>query len=209
MAPTARAENTRQRVLDAALSVYRKHGHDGFNIHAIVAESGVSLGSIYHHFGSMDGLAAALYARSMGELLGRVAAALNSTRSVRRGVARIVDAYLQFARTQRTQMAFIHASAYASFLPAHATQIAQSKARIHEVRAFFAEHAAAGRIAPMPEWLLEIMVIGPAAELTRRWLSDSTINLDEARPILAERIFRAIHIPKHKRGSPAVKPSQT
>ena len=202
MTHAPRAEATRQRVLDAALSVYRAHGHDGFNVHAIVAESGVSLGSIYHHFGSMDGLAAALYARSMRALLDRVAAALSGTRSLRHGVAGVVDAYLRFARTQRTQMSFIHASAYASFLPAHAEQIAESKARMHEIRGFFAKHAAAGGIAPMPEWLLEALVIGPVAELTRRWLSDPhTIQLELAHPALAERIFASIYIPVRKRSS--------
>jgi AcrR family transcriptional regulator len=202
MAHAPRAEATRQRVLDAALSVYREHGHEGFNVHAIVAESGVSLGSIYHHFGSMDGLAAAVYARSMSALLDRVAAALSGTSSLRRGIAGVVDAYLRFARTQRTQMSFIHASAYASFLPAHAAQIAESKARMHEIRGFFAKHAAAGRIAPMPEWLLEVLVIGPVAELTRRWLSDpNTFQLELAQPVLANRIYASIRIPIRKRST--------
>jgi AcrR family transcriptional regulator len=188
-----RAEATRQRVLDAALAVYRAHGHDGFNVHAIVAESGISLGSIYHHFGSMDGLAAALYARSMSALLERVAAALRGVSSVRAGVTGVVEAYLRFARSERTQMSFIHASAYASFLPAHAAQIAESKARMHEIRAFFAEHSARGRIVPMPDWLLEGLVIGPVAELTRRWLADpSTISLELAREVLPERILASI-----------------
>lgn len=191
-------------MLDAALAVYREHGHAGFNVHAIVAESGVSLGSIYHHFGSMDGLAAAVYARSMSALLDRVAAAVSGTSSVRRGVAGVVAAYLGFARAQRTQMSFIHTSAYASFLPAHAAQIEHSKARMHEIRAFFAKHTAAGRIVAMPEWLLEVLVIGPVAELTRRWLVDpSTIQLELAQPVLAQRIVASIRVPARKRARPA------
>jgi AcrR family transcriptional regulator len=203
MAPGSRAEATRQRVLDAALAVYRAHGHDGFNVHAIVAESGVSMGSIYHHFGSMDGLAAALYARSMSALLEHIAAAISGVRSLRRGVARIVEAYLSFAQRQRAEMSFIHASAYSSFLPAHAAQIAQSKARMQEIRAFFAKHTATGRISPLPEWLLEILVIGPVAELTRRWLADpSSIQLDLAERVLAERIVAAIRSPVRRRARP-------
>lgn len=195
-----RAEPTRQRVLDAALAVYAEHGREGFGIHAIVAQSGVSLGSIYHHFGNMDGLAAALYTRCMSALLEQVAAALSGAGSLRRGVASVVESYLQFARTQRTQMSFIHASAYASFLPAHAAQIAASKARMQEIRAFFAKHGAAGEIAPMPEWLLEVLVIGPVAELTRRWLSEpNTFQLELAAPILTERILASIRMPHSKR----------
>ena len=193
MSKAPRAEATRQRVLDAALAVYRAHGHEGFNVHAIVAESGVSLGSLYHHFGSMDGLAAALYARSMNKLLDRVAAALGCADSLRAGVTGIVTAYLTFARKHRSAMSFIHASAYASFLPAHAETIQESKARMLEIRAFFAAHAAAGRIIDMPVSLLEVLVIGPVAELTRRWLSaPSSFDLELAEQTLPDRIVASI-----------------
>ena len=198
MPKAPRAEATRQRVLDAALSVYKAHGHEGFNVHAIVAESGVSLGSLYHHFGSMDGLAAALYARSMSRLLDRVAAAVSGASSVRTGVGAIVTAYLTYARKQRSAMSFIHASAYASFLPAHAEQIQDSKTRMQDIRGFFAAHAAAGRIVDMPVALLEVLIIGPVAELTRRWLSDpSWIDLELAERTLPDRIVASIEQRPH------------
>jgi AcrR family transcriptional regulator len=193
MAPTARAEATRQRVLDAALRVYAKHGHDGFNVHAIVARSGVSLGSIYHHFGSMDGLAAALYARCMSKLLAHIVAALSSKRSLASGVGAIVCGYLEYAQTRRSAMSFIHASAYASFLPAHAGLIAESKQGMLPLRTFFAEHARKGRVVAMPEALLEVLVIGPVAELVRRWLSaPESIDLHEAQRTLPARVVASI-----------------
>ena len=196
-ARAARAEPTPQRVLDAALRVYAAHGHVGFNVHAIVAESGVSLGSIYHHFGSMDGVAAALYARSMSELLAHIAAALSSKRSLASGVAAIVEGYLGYARTQRPAMSFIHASAYASFLPAHAELIEASKQSMHALRDFFAVHARQGRIVKMPEALLEVLVIGPVAELVRRWLFDPrAIDLTRAQRTLPERIVASIRAPR-------------
>jgi AcrR family transcriptional regulator len=193
MTKAPRAEQTKQRLLDAALAVYRTHGHAGFNVHAIVAESGVSLGSLYHHFGSMDGLAAALYARSMSALLEQVAAAVRGARTVRQGVAGVVSSYLGFARKQRTAMLFIHASSYASFLPAHAPVIAGSKARMPEIQAFFFQHAAAGNIVATPEALLEVLIIGPVAELTRRWLSaPQLIDLKLAERELPDRIVASI-----------------
>jgi AcrR family transcriptional regulator len=194
MAKAKRADDTRTRVLDAALAVYERVGREGFGVHAIVATSGVSLGSIYHHFGSMDGLCAALYARSMAALLDEIVAALQSVRSLSRGVTVIVEAYLGFARHERPAMSFIHASAYASFLPAHAALIAESKsAQLASVVAFFAKHVEAGRVVALPVALLEIMVIGPVAELTRRWLADSnTIDLELAQRLLPARIVASI-----------------
>ncbi|GGT05353.1 hypothetical protein GCM10010156_73860 [Planobispora rosea] len=83
---------TVDRLLAAALDL---HAEDpgGFTMAALIARTGVSSGSLYHHFGSFDGLAAALYARCLAGLLAH----------------------------------FIHASAYAAFLPAHAEDIARAK----------------------------------------------------------------------------------
>lgn len=194
-----RGEATVERVLDAALCVYERGGSAGFNVHAIVEESGVSLGSVYHHFGSMDGLAAALYARCMGELLDALIAALAGVRTPRRGVAAIVRAYLEFTARRRACARFIHASAYASFLPAHAPQIAEAKAaRIDAIRAFFRPHVQAGAMVALPEHLVEMILIGPVAEVARRWLAGAPeIDLEEAAQLLPERIWRAL-----KRGAP-------
>jgi AcrR family transcriptional regulator len=194
MAASTRADATRTRVLDAALAVYEAHGHAGFNVHAIVARSSVSMGSLYHHFGSMDGLAAALYARSMATLLDRVGASLARARTLRGGVTAIVEAYLTFARRERAAMSFIHTSAYASFLPAHADLIKAAKApRLAPIHAFFSRRAEAGEVVPLPLPLLEVVVIGPVAELTRRWLADhSELDLDQAARQLPGCIHRAI-----------------
>ena len=209
MAKRSRGEQTRARALDAALRTYARaveSGADGeltFSVHAIVAESGVSLGSLYHHFGSMDGLAAALYARCMGELLDAVVTALAGVRSARRGTHAIVRAYLAFAARRAACARFIHASAYASFLPAHADLIARAKApRLALVRAFYQGHMRAGRVVELPEQLLEMLIIGPVAEVTRRWLAAAPdVNLDEAARLLPERVWRSIRPTRKKRSA--------
>lgn len=189
----ARADDTRTRVLDAALALYARAGQEGFTIHAVVAESGVSLGSIYHHFGNMDGLSAAVYARAMASLLEQLGDALRGVRSLARGVEAIVVGYLEFARRERAKMQFIHASAYASFMPSHAPALAADKApRIAPIVAFFAKHMEAGRVTAMELALLEVLVIGPVAELTRRWLADPSLDLSRAQRVLPARILAAI-----------------
>jgi AcrR family transcriptional regulator len=189
-----RTDDTRTRVLDAALSVYEREGHGGFNVHAIARRSKTSLGSMYHHFGSMDGLAAALYERCMADLLDHIASSLSRVRTLRSGVRAIIGAYANFAETERAAMLFIHASAYASYLPAHAEQIAATKApRLAAIFAFFERHAAAGSIVSLPPELLEVLVMGPIFELTRRWLAgDEAIDLARALRLLPERVCRAI-----------------
>ncbi|MBY8850092.1 TetR/AcrR family transcriptional regulator [Saccharothrix sp. MB29] len=55
---------SRRAVLDAALELVAEGGLDAVTISALTARSGVSNGSVYHHFGSRSGLFAVLYRES-------------------------------------------------------------------------------------------------------------------------------------------------
>ena len=188
-----RGEETRRRLLDAALAVHASGGADGFTVHAVVAGSGVSLGSLYHHFGSFDGLAAALYGRCMAGLLDDIVAALARTRTPRSGVRAVVTAYLDHVTRQPASARFIHASAYAAYLPAHAGMIAEVKApRMARMAAWLAPHVAAGAMADLPDPLTEMLLIGPVAELSRRWLNDPGIDLARAAKLLPDRIWASL-----------------
>lgn len=185
-----RGEETRRRLLDAALTA---HEAGEFTVQAVLAESGVSLGSLYHHFGSFEGLAAALYCRCMADLLDRIVEALVRTRTARSGVRAVVTAYLDFVAAQPAEARFIHASAYASYLPAHADMIAAVKLpRLARISEWLSPHVAAGSIVDLPDPLTEMLLIGPVAELSRRWLSDPTLDLTTAAEHLPDRIWASV-----------------
>lgn len=185
-----RSEETRQRLLDAALDA---HETGDFTVQAVVAKSGVSLGSLYHHFGSFDGLAASLYARCMAELLDGIIADLVRARTGRTGVRAVVTAYFGFVTTQSAKARFIHASAYASYLPAHAEMIAEMKRpRVARIGEWLAPHVAAGSIVDLPDPLTEMLLIGPVAELSRRWLVDPSFDIAKAAQLLPDRIWAAL-----------------
>ncbi len=61
-ASTARStRNAREQVLDAAIRLFTQQGYFNTSIPDIVRESGISTGSIYHHFGDKEGIARALF----------------------------------------------------------------------------------------------------------------------------------------------------
>ncbi|MFD4143549.1 TetR/AcrR family transcriptional regulator [Streptomyces sp. NPDC058572] len=195
MAPKQpRGEATVNRVLISALRVYGESGHQGFTVNAVTAASGVSLGSLYHHFGSFDGLAAALYSRCMGQLLDEITEALQRTRTARTGVHALVRAYLRFTVEQRDAALFIHASAYSGYLTAHAEEIRKAKsAQLAGIAQWLALRIAADEIAPVPAPLIEVLVLGPAAEAARRWLANpADIDLAEAARVLPERVWHSL-----------------
>jgi AcrR family transcriptional regulator len=205
-----RGEETRERLLAAALDLYEREGADGFTMTAVTGASGVSVGSLYHHFGSFDGLAAALYARCLSGLLDAVIAALDALppgegeesgengedaeARAAAGIRAVVTGYLGFTREHRTAAYFVHASAYAAFLPAHAALVAKEKEpRLAGILGWLRPYAEAGLVVELPDALTETLVVGPVAETARRWLAGAPgIDLDEACHLLPERIWRSL-----------------
>jgi AcrR family transcriptional regulator len=51
-----RGQATRAQLIAVATSLFTEHGYDGTSIEAVLAESGVSRGSLYHHFPGKDAL---------------------------------------------------------------------------------------------------------------------------------------------------------
>lgn len=189
-----RGEATADRVLAAALDLYAAQGPGGLTMTALIAETGVSSGSLYHHFGSIDGLAAALYSRCMSELLDALIAALKRSRTARTGVRALVEAYLRFAQDNRPAAHFVHTSSYAGFLPAHAERIAEAKAsRMRWIADWLRPYVEAGQVIALPDPLTEMLVIGPVAETSRRWLAGATdVDLTIAARLLPERIWQSV-----------------
>ncbi|MFC8790252.1 TetR/AcrR family transcriptional regulator [Streptomyces cinereoruber] len=189
-----RGEATVDRLLTAALRVYAESGHEGFTVHAVIRASGISAGSLYHHFGSFDGLAAALYARCMKQLFEQMVTALTRSRTGRTGVRALVTAYLRFTEEHADAALFLHASAYSGYLDAHAEEIRAVKESFRQsVAAWLRPRIEAGEIAPVPEALIEAVVIGPIAEVARRWLSSTyEADLAEARRVLPDLIWQSL-----------------
>ncbi|MFH8368317.1 TetR/AcrR family transcriptional regulator [Streptomyces sp. NPDC018031] len=189
-----RGEATADRLLATALQVYASSGRQGFTVTAVTSASGVSLGSLYHHFGSFDGLAAALYTRCMGQLFEEMTRAVQRTRTARTGVRAIVTAYLRFTEEHPDAAHFLHASAYSGYLEAHADRIRAAKAaQLSGLVEWMRPRVEAGELAPIPEPLIEALVIGPVAETARRWLSSTyDVDLAEAARVLPDRIWRSL-----------------
>jgi AcrR family transcriptional regulator len=57
----ARADATRQALLTAAREIFAERGYEAAGIAEIVERSGISVGSLYHHYGGKAGLYLALW----------------------------------------------------------------------------------------------------------------------------------------------------
>ncbi|MEV0527135.1 TetR/AcrR family transcriptional regulator [Streptomyces sp. NPDC050439] len=189
-----RGEETADRLLDAALRVYADSGEQGVTVGALTKASGVSLGSLYHHFGSVDGLMSALLQRWLGRLLVEMAASVERSRTARTGIRALVRAYLKFIQENPEAARLLHSS-YADRLGmAQARQIRDAQeARLSPLTAWMQQHVDSGEVAPLPMALLEGLVLGPVVATARRWLAGfDDVDLDQAARVLPERVWRSI-----------------
>ncbi|MET7569530.1 TetR/AcrR family transcriptional regulator [Streptomyces sp. NPDC005492] len=191
-----RGEVTADLLLDAALRVFTEQGEQGLTVNAVTRASGVSLGSMYHHFGSLDGLYDALTQRWLSRLLDELTIALRATRTARTGIRAIVRTYLTFVREHRDAALLLHSSRTDQRNMTRARELRDSQeARLSVFALWIQCHVDSGELAPLPPALIESLVLGPLIGVARRWLSgvdDTELDLDQATRVLPDRIWRSV-----------------
>ncbi len=84
--PTARstpkAEETGQRILDAALELFREEGFDSATMRGIAEKAGVATGAAYYYYPSKDAIVATFYQRSCAEMQPKIEEALAQARGL-------------------------------------------------------------------------------------------------------------------------------
>src|SRR5215475_12262407 len=61
--PNRRGVKSRERVLDAAERIMAEHGFEAATLARVVEEAGIPMSSVYHYFGSKDGILLAVMER--------------------------------------------------------------------------------------------------------------------------------------------------
>jgi len=90
------AAETRHRILDAAMAVYRERGIEAARLAEIAARADVSRGTIVNHFGGSDGLLAAVLDEVLTSLDVPDEGAIDPSASDEERIRQFLDAWLRF-----------------------------------------------------------------------------------------------------------------
>jgi AcrR family transcriptional regulator len=105
---TAKAEETRERILDAALKLFRERGFDETTMRDIAASAGVATGAAYYYFRSKEELVMAFYVRTNDEARELVPAQIARSRDLGKRIRAIIDIKLQqFEQHRRLMVALV------------------------------------------------------------------------------------------------------
>ena len=105
---TPKAEETRERILDAALKLFRERGFDATTMRDIAAAAGVATGAAYYYFRSKEELVMAFYVRTAEEARDIIPAEIGRSRDLRKRIQSIIDLKLQqFEQHRRLMVALV------------------------------------------------------------------------------------------------------
>ncbi len=91
MAAQPRGEETRTRILDAAVECFASRGYDATGVAEICERAGVTKGAFYHHFVSKQALFLELLERWLDGLDTQLAAARREAKTVPEALGRMVE----------------------------------------------------------------------------------------------------------------------
>lgn len=105
---TQKAEETRERIVDAALKLFREQGFDATTMRDVAAAAGVATGAAYYYFRSKEELVMAFYVRTAEEARSLLPASMGESRDLRKRLQAVIDLKLsQFAEHRRLLIALV------------------------------------------------------------------------------------------------------
>ncbi len=96
-----KSDETRDRILEAALSVFREHSFEKATMRQVAAAAGVASGAAYYYFESKDALVLAFYQRAQEEMTPAVEAEMSRARTLEGRLRAIISAKLNYFRPNR------------------------------------------------------------------------------------------------------------
>lgn len=191
---TTTRKSRKQEILDAALSCFTEFGIEATTIDMIRERSQASVGSMYHHFGNKESIAAALYTEALGEHHDYQQALLAKARTAEEGVRAIVFAYVDWVSAHPDKARFVLYSRSVLARNAAAGELAErTRQHVGEVQQWFRPHIDAGNIKELPLEVYGSLITGPAHDYARLWLSGrAKTDIKAYRDIFAEAAWRAV-----------------
>ncbi|MEZ5680591.1 MAG: TetR/AcrR family transcriptional regulator [Erythrobacter sp.] len=169
-----RSHKTRESVLQAATDLVLERGHDAVSMKDLVDRSGVSNGSIFHHFGSKDGVLEQLFQRERREYLGHVANCILAHRgdpcdAMGEGAR---GAILFQARDPQRHFRLISQFSHSEWLAQNRAMWSDLAVEIERpVIEWAIPHLAAGRLPKLPPAATQSLMLGPAELVCHQWRS--------------------------------------
>jgi TetR/AcrR family transcriptional regulator len=93
--------NNRSKILTCALQLFAKRGYDAVGVQEIVDAAGITKPTLYHYFGSKQGLLETLLSERLSDFIAQIEKAADYQRDLPSTLNRITETYFRFADGHR------------------------------------------------------------------------------------------------------------
>ena len=195
---TTATRSRRQDILDAALEAFTNRGFAAATIEDVRRRSGASTGSIYHHFGDKEGVAAALYVEGLKDYQQGFLQGLRRTRSAEGLVKGAVRHHLRWVAANADLARFIFGRHETGVKAAVEEPMAQLNRRLFaEAGARLEPFFDGGELRRLPLDVFNAVLIGPSQEFSRQWVAGRTqTSIRAAERHLAEMAWASLRGPR-------------
>ncbi len=101
MKPTSKSEETRARILDAAMELFRRKGFEETTMRELAAGAGMAVGAAYYYFDSKDAIVLAFYDQAQAEMIPQLEEALTGTKDLKERVRALLDIKFRYFEPNR------------------------------------------------------------------------------------------------------------
>jgi AcrR family transcriptional regulator len=184
----------RQQILDAALDCFLKQGVEATTIEQIRLASGASLGSIYHHFGSKEAIALAVYSEAIREYHASVLGRLREQTTAREGIRAAVAAHLEWVQANPDRSLYLTRIEMADQSGPIAERIAEILQKYFQaVYEWLRPFVERGEVIQAPAALYIPLLHGPASNFARHWLAHRlTLDMNPVIDLLADAAWNSL-----------------
>lgn len=194
-----RRSDLKRSILREALACFNEVGIEATNIETIRARCDTSVGAIYHHFGSKEGLVAALFFAALEDQATLRERYLQDAHTAQAGVVALVYSYVEWVQAQPEWARFVFQSRFAvSNGPFKDELVARNKRRNHQLRDWMNAEGRKEHFSQLPAELIPSLIIGAAESYSRAWLSAKVKKSPwEYRELLAQAAWNSISQASH------------
>jgi len=101
MKPTPKSDETRARILEAAMELFRRKGFEETTMREIASQAGMAIGAAYYYFDSKDAIVLAFYDQAQAEMLPQLEETLAQKKDLKERLRALLEIKLRYFEPNR------------------------------------------------------------------------------------------------------------
>ncbi|ETK35160.1 TetR/AcrR family transcriptional regulator [Microbispora sp. ATCC PTA-5024] len=186
----------RTRIIEGALRRFSQSGVSATTLASLREESGVSVGSFYHHFTSKEHVFGVLYAEILDAYQSAFLAEITRHQDARAGIEAIVAFHMAWCGEHPERARLLISERPPRRNEPGGPEVAESRrAFLRQVADWWRPHMKDGLLRPVPPTMCYVLWLGPAQEMCRLWFAGAHQPTEDEIGELGEAAWHSLRMP--------------